>query len=762
MTTIEPSQAGGYVRFDGDEAPSSIAPEPAPSCFSRAFHAVRRYVRGVVPAPVRIIFALLSVAQEMPVTALGYVMTDELHFGPEEITAYYAMTYTPWLLKSVYAFFADNVPILGYRRRPYVMIFAFFSGFIFFAMATWAKDHVLFSVFGVANSLSICFCEVMMDGTSVELGNELKWRLKLREAEQARTEAALAAAAGSNASGPNAAADTQSSTGQDEAASPTPESAHTVSLIGTSAVPFPHHAPHYEGLAAEPATPLPGSGDVAARSLNGGGVNASAHGPAAAAAARDLAAGTWGDGRPSMLANVNEADVFASMTSATARAAIQSECMTVRSVGSLIAAAVSLVMLKFVEPRTLVLFTPIVSVCTIVTALWIPDFPRTVGVGSHFLSEGKVADGEAGASSSAVSASDEPEEEFDPAIHMADGEQYEYCGDTMDAMLQSEKMGFFAVGATQPAPLDMADGATAAETQPLTAPADSQPRRYRPRLTCCSCSLLARAALFRTRVVLRAALMLIRPTLFVFLANCMPTYTDSYYGYMYSFTFPKWMMSFFTFVSLVGSLLGSMLYWKFFSKVSLRKVFVLSTVFSLIGTVPTLLFTSGISKDTFGISHEVWVPFANFCSAIFGRIALMPTIVLAAESCPPQLGLESSMFSVFTSVSHAASYVSIAISLAFIRHFHLSYTDYSQLTNFMLVCVAFSVVPLFTLPILPRPQEEEKVAAAVTITDLMGLPPIAALGGKTAAGAAAEAEAGEDAGAVAGTGGVRARKTVST
>jgi hypothetical protein len=44
------------------------------------------------------------------------------------------------------------------------------------------------------------------------------------------------------------------------------------------------------------------------------------------------------------------------------------------------------------------------------------------------------------------------------------------------------------------------------------------------------------------------------------------------------------------------------------------------------------------------------------------RMSLMPGVVLAAESCPRGIGMEASMFSLFSASAHFAQLVSAAVS----------------------------------------------------------------------------------------------------
>jgi len=51
-----------------------------------------------------------------------FFLKDELRLSPAEVSALMGITVLPWSLKLLYGFFSDSVPILGYRRRPYLVL----------------------------------------------------------------------------------------------------------------------------------------------------------------------------------------------------------------------------------------------------------------------------------------------------------------------------------------------------------------------------------------------------------------------------------------------------------------------------------------------------------------------------------------------------------------------------------------------------------------------------------------------------------------
>jgi len=216
------------------------------------------------------------------------------------------------------------------------------------------------------------------------------------------------------------------------------------------------------------------------------------------------------------------------------------------------------------------------------------------------------------------------------------------------------------------------------------------------------CELIVCVVKQRLILLIRAILLLIQPMLFVFIVYSMPSASVPYESFLYNkHNFKNWFLTMLNYFGLLGGLLGSFLYWRFMAKRTLYVVFIFTTVVSaLIATPIQYLIARGDLRHTIGIPDSVFIPFASFVTSIVTRIALMPTIVLAATNCPAHLGLESTMFSLFSSISHAASFVSYWFSVSLTKAFHVTESDYSKLPIMVIVCHCLTLAPLLFLPLV--------------------------------------------------------------
>ena len=68
--------------------------------------------------------------------AQTFLLKDDLHLGPAEMSATMGILALPWTIKPLYGFLSDGFPIFGYRRRSY-LILAGVVGFLSYSSLAW-------------------------------------------------------------------------------------------------------------------------------------------------------------------------------------------------------------------------------------------------------------------------------------------------------------------------------------------------------------------------------------------------------------------------------------------------------------------------------------------------------------------------------------------------------------------------------------------------------------------------------------------------
>jgi folate/biopterin transporter len=100
--------------------------------------------------------------------AVSFFLKDELHLGPAEVSALMGVVSIPWMVKPIYGFVSDGLPVMGYRRRPYLILSGFLGVTSWITLAT-VVDQAWSATLAIAlGSLSVALSDVIVDSIVVE------------------------------------------------------------------------------------------------------------------------------------------------------------------------------------------------------------------------------------------------------------------------------------------------------------------------------------------------------------------------------------------------------------------------------------------------------------------------------------------------------------------------------------------------------------------------------------------------------------------
>lgn len=120
------------------------------------------------------IYAILTVyfvqgALGLSRLALSFFMKDQLHMSPADMAALGGITTLPWVIKPLYGFLSDGVPLFGYRRRSYLVLAGAVGCLSWLALGFGAANTystVLLAT--VLGSASVAVSDVVVDSIVVE------------------------------------------------------------------------------------------------------------------------------------------------------------------------------------------------------------------------------------------------------------------------------------------------------------------------------------------------------------------------------------------------------------------------------------------------------------------------------------------------------------------------------------------------------------------------------------------------------------------
>ncbi|KAJ9154292.1 hypothetical protein P3X46_027645 [Hevea brasiliensis] len=100
--------------------------------------------------------------------AVSFYLKDDLHLDPAETAVISGFSALPWLVKPLYGFISDSVPLFGYRRRSYLVLSGLLGALSWSLMATLVDSKYSAAFCILLGSLSVAFSDVVVDSMVVE------------------------------------------------------------------------------------------------------------------------------------------------------------------------------------------------------------------------------------------------------------------------------------------------------------------------------------------------------------------------------------------------------------------------------------------------------------------------------------------------------------------------------------------------------------------------------------------------------------------
>jgi len=100
--------------------------------------------------------------------AVSFFLKDELLLSPVEVSALLGIVFLPWMIKPVFGFISDGLPIFGYRRRPYLILSGILGSVSWVSLATIVHTTWAATLAIALSSLSVAMSDVIVDSLVVE------------------------------------------------------------------------------------------------------------------------------------------------------------------------------------------------------------------------------------------------------------------------------------------------------------------------------------------------------------------------------------------------------------------------------------------------------------------------------------------------------------------------------------------------------------------------------------------------------------------
>jgi folate/biopterin transporter len=100
--------------------------------------------------------------------AVSFFLKDDLGLSPAEVAALTGISSLPWIIKPLFGFISDGLPLFGYRRRPYLILSGLLGTISWLALATVVDNGWKATTVILLTSLSVAISDVIVDSLIVE------------------------------------------------------------------------------------------------------------------------------------------------------------------------------------------------------------------------------------------------------------------------------------------------------------------------------------------------------------------------------------------------------------------------------------------------------------------------------------------------------------------------------------------------------------------------------------------------------------------
>ncbi len=104
--------------------------------------------------------------------AVSFFLKDDLGLSPAEVAALTGISSLPWIIKPLFGFISDGLPLFGYRRRPYLILSGLLGTISWLALATVVDNGWQATAVILLTSLSVAISDVIVDSLIVERARE--------------------------------------------------------------------------------------------------------------------------------------------------------------------------------------------------------------------------------------------------------------------------------------------------------------------------------------------------------------------------------------------------------------------------------------------------------------------------------------------------------------------------------------------------------------------------------------------------------------
>ena len=100
--------------------------------------------------------------------AVSFFLKDELLLSPAQMSAIIGTSTIPWMIKPLYGFIADILPLFGYHRKTYIFLSGIIGSAAWVGLGTIVHSSSIATMMILLCSLSVALSDVIVDSIVVE------------------------------------------------------------------------------------------------------------------------------------------------------------------------------------------------------------------------------------------------------------------------------------------------------------------------------------------------------------------------------------------------------------------------------------------------------------------------------------------------------------------------------------------------------------------------------------------------------------------
>jgi hypothetical protein len=200
-----------------------------------------------------------------------------------------------------------------------------------------------------------------------------------------------------------------------------------------------------------------------------------------------------------------------------------------------------------------------------------------------------------------------------------------------------------------------------------------------------------------------------KPALFLFVISVTPGFEGpTVFYFEHRLKFSAMDFSLLDTVSHVTSIVGTIIYKKYLSRVGFRKIFFWTLALSWGLKWSYLSIVTG-ANEAIGIPNLVVATADSITLSLLDQFLLLPCVVLAAKICPD--GVEGSLYATLMSINNLAGVLASEWGSVFADMYGVDKNHFGNFWKLIVLCNLLDLIPIASIALIREPSRKTETAS---------------------------------------------------